>query len=1006
MAKTPDESDHTRESVSLGPVLKEELAEINKARLKRMLANHGNYGVGQPRNPAPAPVVPIPGTSSSAPEWQTRDKDYTEWVKVIEDAHGANLVGLAFSGGGIRSAAFSLGVLQALAERKLLSRVDYLSTVSGGGYIGGWLAAWIKRRKSFAKVQNQLAPNRVHQEEDNEPREIRFLRVFSNYLTPKMGLISGDTLAAAAIILRNVLLNQVVLLAVLALLLLLPRAALRWGIPALTSLTNHALIRLVSVLLAVAFVVIMRNMIYLNTRAEGKLLWLARQRHLLWVRNVLRLTKQEQILWLVAGPLFGCAILGALWKELRFGAGESYAPIHCGDAASAGAAAYGAIWLLAIGAGSLFWWLQWSARRQKAKQEWAAIPFWTKTEEILETVAAALTMVGTAVAAGALAGWLYAWLSGYTSGWSPKADLTFGVPLVLGILLLVGTLHIGLMGTAFRDSRREWWGRLGGWLLLWGFAWLTFFWLALYFPGFTSTEFVKKTWGTFAAKYLTPASIVTWIVTTAAGLWAANGDSSGKPGETSWKDLLAKAAPSIFVVGLLCWLSYSIDYIQGSKKFWEYAKTADGGRFIGYLASMIATHRLGAALIGCAVVAVVMAWRLDINQFSMHLLYRNRLVRCFLGASNKRSPNRFTGFDENDDIPLKDLTAEKGYDGPYPVFNASLNLVKGQDLAWQERKAESFVMTPLYCGYDVWLEEQDSPLLHGQGQPKREGRLEPFGYRPTEEYAFPPPGGGLHLGTAMAISGAAANPNMGFYTSAPVAFLLTLFNVRLGQWLGNPRHKNTWRRATPIWGLRYLLCELFAGTTDESRYVHLSDGGHFENMGLYEMVKRRCGLIIVCDAEADGKYEYRGLGNAIRKCRIDMGIDIDLDVKDVTPEKEAEPGKQHCAVGKIHYENADLKAPTGKIIYFKASLNGDEPADVKNYRTMHGSFPHESTIDQWFSESQFEAYRQLGYHEVTTSFPGAPPTAKTPRTNAARDPLHKKLRETFEDFGLATSRRP
>jgi len=256
----------------------------------------------------------------------------------------------------------------------------------------------------------------------------------------------------------------------------------------------------------------------------------------------------------------------------------------------------------------------------------------------------------------------------------------------------------------------------------------------------------------------------------------------------------------------------------------------------------------------------------------------------------------------------------------------------------------------------------------------------------------------------MAISGAAANPNMGSYTSAPVAFLLTVFNVRLGQWLGNPRHKDTWRCATPAWGLRCLLNELFAGTTDEASYVHLSDGGHFENMALYEMVKRRCGLIVLCDAEADEKYEYQGLGNAIRKCRIDLGIDIDLDVKDITPEKDGEPSKKHCAVGTIHYEHADLKAPAGKIVYFKASLTGNESTDVQNYRATHHSFPHESTIDQWFSESQFEAYRKLGYHEITTSFPGVPATAATPQANAAEDPLCTELCKILEDFGFANYR--
>jgi hypothetical protein len=114
------------------------------------------------------------------------------------------------------------------------------------------------------------------------------------------------------------------------------------------------------------------------------------------------------------------------------------------------------------------------------------------------------------------------------------------------------------------------------------------------------------------------------------------------------------------------------------------------------------TDKLYYALAVCAAVALLMAWRVDINQFSMHMFYSNRLVSCFLGASNEeRSPNRFTGYDSKDDIPLKDLrwNADVPYDGPYPVLNASLNLVKGKDLAWQERKAESFVMTPLYWSY-------------------------------------------------------------------------------------------------------------------------------------------------------------------------------------------------------------------------------------------------------------------------------------------------------------------
>jgi hypothetical protein len=582
---------------------------------------------------------------------------------------------------------------------------------------------------------------------------------------------------------------------------------------------------------------------------------------------------------------------------------------------------------------------------------------------------------------------------------------------------------------------------LGGWLLVFAITWLALFWLALLFPSFIKNDvLVSPLWKTLATKYLTPA----WILSTIGTVMAGNSKASGKPGAVNWMDAAIKVGPYIFVAGLLCWTSWGIDCFLNIHKhlYWT--------------------------LLACGVVAFVMAWRVDINQFSMHMFYRNRLVSCFLGASNSaRSPNRFTGFDPGDDLPLKDFrwNAPVPYDGPYPVLNASLNLVKGKDLAWQERKAESFVMTPHFCGYDVWLEEQDSPMLmHDRPQtdgikkpentppetvsvlaqqadsttetgivPKRQAsdsaktaraasetqnkprktwrekvnditsgwphKLERFGYRATDDYAFPTPlFNGPNLGLAMAISGAAASPNMGFYSSTPVAFLMTVFNVRLGQWLGNPRHRNTSRRATPRLGLWWLINELLGGTNDQAAYVYLSDGGHFENMGLYELVKRRCGLIIVCDAEADENYTFSGLGNAIRKCRIDLGIDIELNTGKIAPKKAAGPSGQHCVIGQIHYENADQDAPTGTIIYFKASLTGDEPTDVKNFKKGHASFPHESTVDQWFSESQFESYRELGYHEVFASIRGIPSDRGMP--SAPPRPLEKDLHGILEEFGF------
>jgi hypothetical protein len=1054
-------ADTQTESVPLQVVLEAERLEILSAWRKRQTAGVASCRGDARTSAGPSGAPNAAGEASQTnPVWQIRDK---EWVDTIRNAHDTNLVGLAFSGGGIRSATFNLGVLQALADLKLLQRIDYLSTVSGGGYIGAWLAAWTKRLGSLARVQERLAINRVEQEDDKEPTPIRFLRMFTNYLTPKLGIFSGDTWAMVSIYLRNLLLNQIVVLALLATFLLLPRLAERLALAAEAGTkSGDGWIYAGFILLVFAFLIILNNMTYLDNRDDGG----ARQ-----------LTKQAWILALAAAPLFAVAVLAALWQAERSHLGISPGSLSYGEAAFAGALAYCAVWTLAGLAGLVY--RRWTWLREKVSKAAQNAAAW-QGQQRPQQPAATKSVYGTrefasafggAIGAGALAGWLFALLAKVP--WTVKASLTFGAPLVLGIFLLAGVLHIGLMGNAFRDRRREWWGRLGGWLLLSGIAWLVIFSMALYFPDLImdGTGAVKAAAAKYA-KYLTPA----WILTTVGSLLAGNSKTTGKPGKQNWKDVVARVGPYVFVTGLLCWVSYAIAQVQQLNLFDEYRSGAaiepwgaihtryatvnallsrlslkTGGLLVN-----VSTHRLWWAIAVCLLVTVLMAWRVDINQFSMHLFYRNRLVRCYLGASNKtRSPNRFTGFDGNDDMPLKELRADAKvpYDGPYPILNMALNLVKGKDLAWQERKAESFVMTPRYCGFDVWLEEQDSPMMR-QERPQTKlaietqkaeqkksvfggllRRLDRYGYRCTEDYAFPHPFSGPNLGLAMGISGAAASPNMGSFTqSTPVAFLMTVFNVRLGQWLGNPRHRGTWTRATPRLGLWDLVNELLGGTDDESGYVYLSDGGHFENLAIYELVKRRCGLIIACDAEADGGYGFEGLGNAIRKCRIDLGINIDLDVVDILPQETGGPSKLHCAVGRIHYETVDLAAPTGTIIYFKASLTGDEPTDVKNYKKTNEAFPHESTIDQWFSEAQFESYRALGYHEVMTSIrgpsqgdtqpptkampmvwpspnpdlPGAPPAnasavSREKQPNSKSSALAKNLQDTFKSFGFGAS---
>jgi hypothetical protein len=223
----------------------------------------------------------------------------------------------------------------------------------------------------------------------------------------------------------------------------------------------------------------------------------------------------------------------------------------------------------------------------------------------------------------------------------------------------------------------------------------------------------------------------------------------------------------------------------------------------------------------------------------------------------------------------------------------------------------------------------------------------------------------MSIGTAAAISGAAASPNMGYHSSPIVTFLMTLFNARLGWWLGNPgvHGEGTYRRASPRLAFVPILAEALGLTDDRRRYVYLSDGGHFDNIGLIETVLRRCRTIVVSDAGCDPGCGFADLGAAIRKIRIDLGVSIVMGPMKVR--SRGKPGA-YCAVGRVRYSMVDGTSADddGWLIYVKPVFNGDEPADVVAYAQLNREFPHEPTTDQWFSESQFESYRRLGEWQV------------------------------------------
>ena len=527
----------------------------------------------------------------------------------------------------------------------------------------------------------------------------------------------------------------------------------------------------------------------------------------------------------------------------------------------------------------------------------------------------------------------------------------FAAPAVLLLFLSAAVVFIGIGCKVTTDEDREWWARMGGWVLLALLGWSLFGALILFGP-------LALLW---SPKMMAPMGGITGLFTLIAGY--GSGTSASKDGQAK-DSLLAVvkeqavrlAAPlSLAAVVIALSLASSWLLVLATRSLEALADPASRGRFTlshDFLAVVRETPWWLVALF--IVYTACIGWGLSLlinmNKFSLHAIYRNRLVRAYLGASNtKRNPNPFTGFDPADNLPLQELRDPQNPSlpqRPLHIVNMALNLVTGDNLAWQQRKAETFTASALHCG---------------------NYRL---GYRFTKHYAVNQQGNGLSLGTAVAISGAAASPNQGYHSSPLVALLMTLFNVRLGWWLGNPgaMGHDTFRDPAPHSPVRHLVKEGLGLTDSSSPYVYLSDGGHFENLGLYEMVLRRCRLIVVSDAGCDPECALEDLGGAIRKIRVDLGVKIEMKKFEIFSRTDKEKSGHYCALGEIDYGTADEGGRKGILLYIKPALLGNEPRDIYNYSRQSETFPHESTSDQWFSESQFESYRALGQRVIEWMF--------------------------------------
>jgi hypothetical protein len=877
---------------------------------------------------------------------------------------------LCLSGGGIRSASFALGVLQALSKQGVLGKFHYVSSVSGGGYINSWLQRWLYSTRQSnlavafgAAAAKEAAPAyRTPAEtvtealrQDREPGEIKRLRENSNFITPRIGIASNDTWTAIAMSARNILTNWLLFGPLLLIVALFPNLFYH----CLESIgprarATEALFYLPLVIGGLGIGVACWNVVRAlpsyrgdPPAGEGR----GDNWHLLWI--VLPFA-----VWAASGTInISAELLGAgAWPlpDALVSLGTKDWPF-----------ALGRPFMAATLAGMIGGFLLAGFTRPKYYRQ-------TFARDILVALPAFLTAAFLLL----LGPWLF-------DRFAPAADqaaewrgivLATVAPLWLIATQIVATIAF----VAFRqpkhslrarpDDDREWLARLSAIKLK-----LMLAWAAAAIAALLGNMLLAK----FASGYDMSLSSLLAALTgavalgggrssqTQSGAAAGSGGGGGKAAEKLFRllprEMAITVATFLFAMLLLLLLA------RLEMRMIDPIAVRIAPVLPKWMDANVMAHWLLLAVL--LIFLLVMIWRIDINRFSLNGMYRNRLARAFLGAARpERAPDPFTGFDAADNIRLHKL-AEKPADEPaclYPVINVALNVTASENLAWQERKAEPFIFSPLYCG---------SILLDADPVRRHEDRQGAF--IATADYGgresdLAMEGTGVSLATAMSISGAAASPNMGYHSSAATAFLMTLFNVRLGAWMANPAVANEKRTrvrdSQPANALQALLSELAGSTDDRGRDIYLSDGGHFENLGLYEMLRRGCPFILVSDAGCDPDCGFADLGNAVRKAKIDLNVDIEFTTMKIRKRGDDKAGQLAYALGDITYPRRADESPRarrrkGQIVYLKPSYFDEEklPRDVVSYAKLNGTFPHETTADQFFSESQFESYRKLGY---------------------------------------------
>jgi hypothetical protein len=906
---------------------------------------------------------------------------------------GLPTIGVALSGGGVRSATFALGFFQALAKARLLSHIDYLSTVSGGGYFGGFLGRLFRQPyvENVADVEQVLQGKK-------EPWVMRYLRENARYLAPAG---SDDLLLGGAVLLRNWLTVLLILLTtafgmlcafhMAVLLLLSTSAALAKACAAFANqFAAHG------VLLS-PFLLLPWGLLLLTVLPLGWCYWtIERSRAPRWGAEWLRpwvgraWASLPHALVIVAGGLLiangseTAGIVVCVVSVLAFAAAA---------AATALPRFMLAVPFMVFGCGLLVGlWLD-------ATWPWK----WVAPPSALAAALLGLTVVTDGPKASAAVGFVSDELDQDSHGRHAVSNA-----LKTALLWTAGFALLGVIDSAARSLYRAYEARE---LLTAGGGVLAFFTFAagvgqrlsaLFGQGEKSGQRLSLS-GAAASRVAAVVVVVSLLLMLDLGANAILGTvevGAAEPQASTTKTLLDSEDGFAGSVALVV-------TEPKPKKQAALVTTPAQPNMRAAFAAVFATLVLS-LLFGTA--------RGMLNRSTQHALYAARLTRTYLGASNpdrgrgtaasaqsaahkamasmsmahQPDPEAATRVMPGDDIAAADYFAwpsskhaapsHYGKGAPLHLVNVTINeTVDGRSQIQQgDRKGLGLAIGP--CGFSAGV--QHHVVFAGTADaapevfPKSGWKVFRFaGDKDAKQF----PADHLSLGQWLGISGAAFSTGLGARTNLGLSLLAGLANIRLGYWW---KPGISWPitlgrvLSAPFWVQSYLFRELlarFPGTANSLWY--LSDGGHFENLGGYELIRRRVRYLLIVDAEADPDYAFEGLANLVRKARLDFGADITFfeeppaELGDTWPKyvgslsslrrgpDRTGTSRAHAALAKITYAG---DAEPAFLLYVKPTLLGDETADLEHYHGEHPDFPHEPTADQFFDEAQWESYRKLG----------------------------------------------